>query len=238
MSKDTEFYNKISGSYSEDRYPEIANSYTQFFFKRRLDLLVNAIKQTTLAHGGELSVLEIGCADGVVLRKVYEVFFKKFSYFVGLDISPKMIEVASLKNSDTGIFFKVRNDYHDLRKFNLILEVGVINYTESIEDEMAYAHSVLGVGGYYICSFAGTDSLLNRIKPEDKGYNNFLSYEEYEEIIQKFFVIERKLPVGFFVPFLWRVPVLARLIQPIAEGIFRGFVPNLFHEKIYFLKNR
>ncbi|HBH71688.1 MAG: hypothetical protein UU88_C0002G0026 [Parcubacteria group bacterium GW2011_GWC1_42_11] len=238
MAKDTEFYNKISGRYSEDRYPDVANSYTQSFFNRRLELLVSAIKQTVLVQGSGLSVLEIGCADGVVLRKIYEVFNKNISYLVGLDISPKMIEVASRENSDVGILFKVRNDYKDLRKFNLILEVGVINYTESVSSEMAYAHSVLDDGGYYICSFAGTDSLLNRIKPGDKGYNNFLSYEEYEESIKEFFTIEKKIPVGFFVPLLWRLPALARFKQPIIENLFKYISPNLFHENIYVLRKK
>lgn len=238
MAKDTEFYNRISGSYSKDRYPEVATSYTQFFFKRRLELLVGAIEQTTLARGSGLSILEIGCADGVVLRRVYEVFKRSFSEFVGLDISPKMIAVASRENSDTGILFKVRNDYCDLRKFNLILEVGVINYAESVNSEIAYAHSVLEDGGYYICSFAGASSLLNRIKPGDKGYHNFLSYEAYEKTMQKFFKIEKKIPVGILIPLLWRLPIIARFKQPIVENLFKYISPNLFHENIYVLRKK
>lgn len=238
MAKDTEFYNKISESYSADRYPEVATSYTQFFFKKRLDLLIGAIKQTALAQSSGLSVLEIGCANGVVLRKIHEVFKRNFSYFVGLDISPKMIEVASRENVDTNMIFKVRNEYNGLKEFDLIIEVGVINYTDSVEEEMSYAHSVLKDGGYYICSFAGTDSVLNKIKPGDKGYNNFLSYIEYEQTMRKFFRIEKKIPVGFFVPLLWRFPAIARLKQPIVENFFKFFSPNLFHENIYVLKKK
>jgi SAM-dependent methyltransferase len=238
MAKDTEFYNRISESYSGDRYPETTNSYTQFFFKRRLELLVHAIEQTPLTQREGLSVLEIGCADGVVLRKIFEIFKKNFSYFVGLDISPKMIEAAARLNSNTGMLFKVRNDYHDLKKFNVVLEVGVINYTNSVQDEMKYVHSVLEDGGYYICSFAGTNSLLNKIKPGDKVYQNFMTYQEYEQIMQEFFVIEKKIPVGFFVPLLWRFPVVARFKQSVVENMFRYISPNFFHENIYVLRSK
>lgn len=238
MAKDTEFYNKISGSYSADRYPEVTSSYTQFFFKRRLSLLEDAIKRSIKETDRELSVLEIGCADGVVLRRVYDVFNANFSSFLGVDISPKMIEVASQENADTNIISKVRNEYHDSKKFDLIIEVGVINYTDSVEEEMSYAHSVLNDEGYYICSFAGTDSFLNKIKPGDKGYNNFLSYKEYEQIMQKFFRIEKKIPVGFFVPLMWRFPVIARFKQPIVENLFKYIAPNLFHENIYILRKK
>lgn len=238
MLKDTEFYNKASGSYSAVRYPAIAGSYTQFFFKERLALVLGAIKGLTKETDTDLSVSEIGCADGVVLREIYNRFKSNFSYFMGIDLSPKMIEVASRENSDTDIIFKTRDEYRDTKYYDLVIEVGVINYVSDVEREMTYAHSVLKDGGHYICSFAGTDSVLHRLKPGEKGYNNFLSYEEYEKILKELFVIERKIPVGFFIPFLWRIPTLARIVQPIVEGILKPLTPNLFHENIYLVKRK
>lgn len=238
MLKDTEFYNKASNSYSADRYPAIAHSYTQFFFKRRLALIVDAFKRVILETDKELSVFEIGCADGVVLREIYETFRSNFSYFLGIDLSPKMIEVASRENSDTGIVFKTRDEYYDTKRYDVVVEVGVINYVLDVEREMTYAHSALKDGGHYICSLAGTDSFLHRVKPGEKGYNNFLSYADYESLLRKHFEIQEIIPVGFFVPFLWRIPALARIVQPIVEGILKPLTPNLFHENIYLVKRK
>lgn len=238
MRKDTEFYNKISHRYSADRYPVVVWSYTQFFFKRRLSFVVDSIGRLIKETDKDLSVLEIGCADGVVLRKIYEIFSPHFFYFLGIDISPKMIEVASRENSGTGIIFKTRGEYRDTRQYDLIVEVGVINYVASLENEIAYVHGVLKGSGYYICSVAGTNSLWNKIETADKGFSNFCSYEEYEQILQNFFLIEKKIPVGFFMPLLWRAPAVARIVQPIIEIIFKPFVPNLFHENVYLLKKK
>jgi predicted TPR repeat methyltransferase len=237
MIKDTEFYNKASDSYSADRYPAVACSYTQFFFKKRLDVVIDSIQQCTKKNDKNLSVLEIGCADGILIRKVSEMFRNNFSVFLGVDISRKMIEAAVRKDSDTNILFKTREEYHDTEQFDLILEVGVINYA-SARDEIMYAHGALKNSGYYMCSVAGTDSLWNKIKPGNKGFSNFLPYREYEKIIQEFFSIEKKIPVGFFIPLVWRAPLIARIVQPIAEKILTPIAQNLFHEQVYILKNK
>ncbi|MHB8710417.1 MAG: class I SAM-dependent DNA methyltransferase [Minisyncoccota bacterium] len=238
MLKDTEFYNKVSGRYSADRYPTIARSYTQFFFKKRLSLVIDAIKKLTKETDKDLSVLEIGCADGIVLREIYEIFGNRFSCLVGVDTSPKMIEKASAKHRGTPLVFKMRDEYHDTKRYDLVIEVGVINYVPDVGREMAYPHSVLKDGGHYICSLAGTNSLWNKLEQGEKGFNNFLSYEEYETILKKYFIIEKKIPVGFFIPLLWRVPAVARIVQSSAEEILRPLARNLFHENIYLVKRK
>lgn len=238
MIKDTKFYDKASASYSADRYPAVARSYTQFFFKRRLSLVIGVIERLRKEPAKGLSVFEVGCADGVVLREIYDAFKSDFASFLGVDLSPKMIEVASRENSDTNIVFKTRDEHSDAKRQDLVVEVGVINYVPNVEREIAYAHSMLKDGGRYICSLAGNDSFWNKIKPGEKGFNNFLSYEEYEEMLKGYFVIEKKIPVGFFVPLLWRAPAVARVVQPVVEEILRPFAPNLFHENIYLAKRK
>jgi len=238
MLKDTEFYNAVSSSYSLSRYPADPQSYTQFFFKKRLSVMIDFLRCSQEFMGTGFSVLEIGCADGIVLRKLHDFFRGKFSEYIGIDISPKMVEVAVREHSDAPILFKTRETYADTKKHDLVIEVGVLNYVSSVEHEYKYVHRILKDTGVYICSLAGTNSLWNRSKSGDKGYSNFLSYEEYQRLLQKYFTIEKEIPVGLFVPLLWRVPLLARIVQPVIEVILKPIAPDLFHEKVYILKRK
>lgn len=238
MFKDTEFFNTASSSYSSNRYPVVSQSYTQHFFKKRLSVVIDLLRDSPEFTGTGFSVLEIGCADGVVLRNIYESFGQVFSEYTGIDTSPKMIEVAEREHGDVPILFKVRERYAGTKQHDLIIEIGVLNYVPSIRDECMYVHRALKDTGIYVCSLAGTNSIWNKIKSGDKGYSSFLSYEEYQSLLQRYFTIEKEIPVGFFVPLLWRVPSLARIIQPIIEWVFEPILPNLFHEKVYILKRK
>ncbi|MDE1925197.1 MAG: class I SAM-dependent methyltransferase [Patescibacteria group bacterium] len=237
MPKDTEFYNTISSRYSADRYPTVAHSYTQFFFKKRLSLIIDCIRQLTKETDKHLSILEIGCADGVVLREIYETFGNRFSSLVGVDISPKMIEAASAKHRDAPLVFKVRDEYYDAKRYDLVIEVGVLNYTDW-ESDLRFAREHLSQGGHYLCSLAGTRSLHALAKGGGEYFKNHLSYREYEEGMRERFTVIRALPVGFFVPLIWRFPALAGPIQAVAESIGSRLAPDLAHEKIYLLRNR
>lgn len=231
--KDTDFYDKESGIYSIKRYPEVPISYTQFFFRERLRLVMKILRDEC-AGKTDLSLLEIGCADGVVLGEIHKDFPITFSSLVGIDISPKMIEIASKKYPTRPFAFRVREDFSNMSAKDVILEIGVINYTD-LSDEFDFAYSRLKKDSIYIISLAGADSLLHRIKGGDEQFRNFLSYREYEKKIKERFEIVRTVPVGLFMPLIWKWPAFGRSFQPL-EKILRPFSPNLFHEKIYLVK--
>ena len=232
--KDVNFYDKESRTYSEKRYPRKISSYNQFFFTKRLaivlDLVAKAIKNRT-----GLSILEIGCADGIVISEIFRAYKNSFSSVTGIDISPEMIRIARRKYEGSGIVFSERKDFAT-RAEDIVLEIGVINYAD-ISSEFRFAYDYMKTDSIYIISLAGTNSLWNRIKKGDKGFNNFLSYQEYEKEIRKNFDILLSSSVGLFIPLIWKLPALARIIQPI-ETVFRPILPNCFHEKIYLLKKK
>lgn len=233
MIKDTAFYNKASGHYSADRYPAVARSYTQFFFKRRLDIVMRELRYLLGGKKG-LTLLEIGCADGVVLRAVDTVFHDSFSDVVGIDTSSDMIKRAAMLSFGTGIRFLMRGEYIEKELLDVVIEVGVVNYAD-VDEELEYAEKILKDTGVYILSIAGKNS-LNGYFGGGVGYKNFSPYHDYEDKIKKKFTIEQVIPCGFFVPLLWKSPIVGRVIQPALEKIFSRIAPDLFHEKIYILK--
>ena len=230
--KDTNFYNTESAVYSAKRYPKLATTFTQFFFKERLRVTLTLL-QKYMQGKGSISLLEIGCADGVVARAIWQRFGVKLSPFEAIDLSPKMIEVAKCSNTDTPITFEVRSGVALLKNYNCIIEIGVLNYL-TLEEELASVRSALLPKGVYVCSISGKSSLQTSLKGEE-GFMHLLSYKQYEEKFNKMFTIITAVPVGLFVPWLWKVPALARLVQPIVDISILWIAPNSAHEKIYVL---
>ncbi|MHB8651998.1 MAG: class I SAM-dependent methyltransferase [Minisyncoccota bacterium] len=230
--KDVGFYNKESENYSAKRYPKTAITYVQFFFKRRREIVLSELRKLARGKRG-LSLMEVGCADGVILQSVSKSFPGVFSSLVGVDTSPEMVKQARAQSGEVAQFF-VRGEGTSGKRFDVILEIGVANYAD-IDEELAHAKHLLKDDGVYGLSLAGSGS-LNGYFGKGVGYKNFLSYREYEEKIRRVFLIKKIIPCGFFIPLLWRVPPAARVIQKISEYIFVSFAPNLFHEKIYILK--
>lgn len=233
--KDTLFYNKESTQYSDKRYPRVPESYTQFFFKRRLALTKSFLRDALLKTQEPITLLEVGCADGVVVREIEKEFPSKFKKLIGVDIAPAMIEEARKKNVFPHVEFFVRDAYRG-EPVELIVEIGVINYAQ-FGEEMASAAQALTPGGQYVFSIAGTSSLINRLKPL-KDFNDFRSYGEYDRLVRETFEVLRVRGCGFFVPYLWRVPVLARIVQSVVDPVMGFLTPAWCHEKLYLVKKK
>lgn len=231
-------YDKESSVYSQKRYDGIADSYVRYFFRKRLDILIEYIKQALVGRE-QSSLLEVGCADGIVIREIDKKFPGKFREVVGVDIAPKMIDEAGIQNKKEYITYHVRDN--DLRgTYDFILEVGFLGAT-SFAEEFSFVKNHLRDDGYFICSLAGIHSLHSKIKLSNKNkdyFKDYLAYGEYEKLLQEHFEIIRKEPYGLFIPKLWAAPSLARVVQPLFEGIFKYVAPGLFHEKIYVLKKK
>jgi len=243
--KDIKYYDKESAVYSSKRYPLQSFCFTHFLFKRRLLILINRLNKITKHKKGKLSLLEIGCADGIVLREIRKNI-NCFSELIGVDISPNMIKIAKNSSKNNIIKFYVRKEGDSFnQKFDVIVEIGVLNLV-NIDQEFRYVYKHLKKDGYYICSFASKTSLksfLSNIFLKQNIAENFkhlLSFKDYEREIKKFFVVIDIVPYGLFIPYIWKIPSLAIFVQRFVEFLFRNLfvLDNLFHEKIYILKKK
>lgn len=233
--KDSAFYNQESSQYSAKRYPPVATTYIQFFFKERLRLTIEQLK-TIVGFKEHPTLLEVGCADGVVLREISKRLDGAFSKLVGIDLAEGMVEQARSRTADPRIQFFLREKEVLDGPVDVIIEIGVANYAD-IDGELRYAQEHLADDGVYILSLAGKGS-SNAFFGKGVGYKNFLSYRDYEQKIAALFRIETVVPCGFFVPLLWRIPRVARVMQPALEKVMVTVAPNAFHEKIYVLRKK
>jgi len=229
------YYDKESQSYSRKRYHGALISYTQYVFRKRLALFLNLFNRV-LKDDKAVSVFEIGCADGIVLKSLRQHFGDKVGDMIGLDVSPAMIREAQDSNSDKKTSYLLRGHESD-QKYDVVVELGV--HVDKLRDEIAYVKSHLAADGYVFYSAAGRHSLHARFKRRDDPYvNDYLSYKKTEELLTGEFEIVDSVAYGLFVPKLWAVPALGRFIQPVVDFLVRPFNSSLFHEKMYLLKSR
>src|SRR4051812_11232947 len=106
---DTSFYDKESGHYSARRYEGTVFAYIQYFFRRRLNVVADLIRSQAANTSG-LTLIEDGCADGVVLREIVRKFPGRFSHVIGTDISPRMIDMARDISPQKEISYFVKNE--------------------------------------------------------------------------------------------------------------------------------
>jgi trans-aconitate methyltransferase len=230
--KDTTFFNQESTQYSKKRYTGKSTSYLQAFFNHRLKITESYLRRVS-SRMNNPSVLEIGCADGVIIRDMAQKF-PKSSEFVGIDIAPEMIDAARRQNTDARVSFFIRNQYVQ-KPVDLVVETGVVNYS-IVDDEIRFAHEQLKEGGWYVLSIAGAGSLYNRIKHD--MLQDLRAYKEYSKIIDNYFDVRAVEGVGFFIPLIWKVPTLARPMQALFEAVMGRLAPGLCHEKMYLLQKK
>src|SRR3989344_4062014 len=111
------------------------------------------LAQTGIEIPNNASVIDVGCANGWVLRKLVDEY--KIAYGLGLDLSNKMIEEAREKSSEYKMLdFKV-DGWEDIVKYSLqhglfdvILGVESIYFYGSVVDNIRNAFNSLKDGGY------------------------------------------------------------------------------------------
>jgi len=234
------FYDEESIGYSKKRYEGPAVTYTQFFFKNRLAIVLRELA-ILLANKRDLRLLDVGCADGVITRAIAQKFPGSFDELVGVDISEGMIETARKLTVDPKIAFFLKDgeafqNKESAPSFHIALGLGYLSLA-ILDGELQFLKQHLKVGGIYICSLSAKNSSHARFKINTASYrNDYASYSEYEKILSKHFDIIKAVPNGLFIPKLWAFPIIGRMLQPLFDTVFAKITPNLFHENIYVLK--
>ncbi len=238
QDKTVNFYDKESGQYARKRYEGSMSTYTHYVFRKRMSIFFDFISYILKnSPENKKSLFDIGCADGIVLFQLDERFGDRISSIDAVDISEGMLNVARSKTSDKKFSFYIRGN-EPQRTFDIVSELGV--HVVDIGKEMEDVMSKLNKGGYFVYSTANRNSIFARLKlhgREGTEYvNDYRSLVETEKVLTTKFEIVKKVSYGLFIPKLWSIPFLARIIQPAVDFILGPFVPSLFHETLYLLR--
>ena len=149
-----------------------------------------------------------------------------------------MIKHATATVADGRTHFFVRGSEPG-GQYDVILAVGFLSLP-MFKNDFPYIKDNLKSDGYFIWSLASRNSIHAQLKLKGQTYlKDYFSYREYEDFIKEHFIIIDSQAYGFFVPKLWSLPWrIALPLQRFIDFILRPICPNLFHEKIYLLKNR
>ena len=237
MSEISDYYDKESSVYSEKRYFGAPQTYVKFYFKNRMKIVLELLSKI-LKNEKNLALLDVACADGVITEAIDRTFPNVFSRLVGTDISPLMVSTAQNKFAKDSRFSFFVKDLCPVEQYDVALGLGYIS-ASIFNEEMNFLKIRLKTGGYYVCTLASPNSIYAKLKLSHETYiKDYRSYDEYRKMLSPHFHIIDEVSSGIFIPKLWAFPRLARVIQPMAEILFRNILPNLFHEKIYLLRKK
>jgi 2-polyprenyl-3-methyl-5-hydroxy-6-metoxy-1,4-benzoquinol methylase len=234
IEEQIKFYDAASADYSQKRYEGKMLSYIHYIFRKRLSIFLEMF-QGALPKEKKHLILEIGCADGIVVREILTKFSNSVEKITGLDVSPGMIERAKVLTKDTRADFVLRGD--EQGTYDIVMELGV--HVSDLEKEISYINSLLKPGGLFFYSNVGRKSSFTRIKLKNAPHvSDYMTYAEMDVVLLKHFEIVDSKAYGLFIPKLWAFPMIARILQPLFDLIVRPFAPELFHEKIYLLRKK
>ncbi len=230
-----DYYDDESVVYSAKRYPKRPGNYIQHLFTYRRKLVLGKIREVLPLISRPRTLLEIGCADGVLLRSIALTFPQAFERMIGTDVSAPMITTAQKMTTDPTIEYVVRDALSAGGEFSCAMEIGVGALSLDIDKELSRAAAHLAPKGYFLCVYAGRDSFAARWGMTAADRRQLSSYAHYEKHIRKHFTVINSISYGIHLPLIWRIPSLARILQPMAE--FLGLLgPSLCHERLYLLQ--
>ncbi len=238
------FYTQESVHYTAKRYDGALQTYPQYIFRRRRSIVAEIIKSILPTFNRvDISIFDIGCADGSVIQYFDNFVDKKFAHIDAIDISEGMIAQAKSTISDSRYNFYLRGTENISRTYSIVTELGV--YTPNIQEELSFMSNKLDTDGYIIYGVALRNSIEARIRRRREKNVEFLdTYLTFGQIKQAcartHLEIVSYTPYGIFIPKLWAFPKIAQHVQSCIDFCVKyiPFSTNLFHEVVFVLKKK
>ena len=204
-----------------DRYK--ASSYRSYNFKMPLrydtciwmksaPLVDRTIVQELLPHIRSLRILDIGCATGRLLERLAEA---GATQLFGVDLAPRILEVAAEKLSKTGTLVDLRTaDAEDClpwddESFDAVTLTGVLHHFFRPKDALAEVRRVLSPAGRVLiidpCFFPPVRQILNaalHVAPHDGDCHFYSATEAAGLLVDLGFEVRRTRRVGLWGAFL------------------------------------
>jgi len=152
-------------------------------------------------------ILDVGCATGRLLLRLAEAGAKKLS---GVDLAPRILEVAAEKLARTGISVELRaadaEDFlpWDDESFDVVTLVGVLHHFFRPKDALGEVRRVLRSGGRLLimdpCFFTPVRQILNAafyVSPHDGDYHFHSARQAVRLLADVGFTCVRKHRAGF-----------------------------------------
>jgi ubiquinone/menaquinone biosynthesis C-methylase UbiE len=137
-------------------------------------------------------ILDLGCGTGILSK----VLKKRGAIMKGIDISPKMIEIA--RKNVKGVEFKVGSFYNIPYKscyFDIVVASLVMHYADDLNKSFREVRRVLKKGGTFI--FSSDNPVVHvtkRIEGKPRNYRIFGDYFKEEKLYADWKIFKTKIP--------------------------------------------
>ena len=154
-----------------DFFNKKAEKWDEHVTDKSIEVAKKVIKKYKI--GKNNSVLDVGAGTGIL----YSILKKEnLSDYLGLDISPKMIEVFSEKHPDADIKrIDFENNVDLDRKFDFVIIFDTIPHLDKIDMVFKNAHKNLKIGGQFLI-------IHSKTRKELKKHHNEIGHEQEDPI--------------------------------------------------------
>lgn len=217
LKKVKKYYDTFSSQYDTNR----TGKYFSF---------INEMEsQTVIRYGEDKKILEVGCGTGLILNKVNKL--AKLS--VGIDISEKMLNIASRKGLNITLADAVNLPFKD-ESFDITFSFKVLPHIPDIRRAISEITRVTKKKGLLILEFYNPLSikyLINKIT-DKHVYQRFHSYCDIKKLLSPNLTIEsiRGIRIFTIFGFLFKIPIFSDIITFLEKkfcdtkfGLFGGY---------------
>jgi 2-polyprenyl-6-hydroxyphenyl methylase/3-demethylubiquinone-9 3-methyltransferase len=178
----------------------------------RIEYITEQIKKHFKINGNKanflngLNILDIGCGGGLIS----EPMTRLGASVTGIDASEKNIKVARIHSEKSKLKInymkKSPEQLKDVKKFDVILNLEIVEHVENVDLYIKSCHSLLKENGLmftatlnrslisYVKAIIGAEYILRWLPIGTHDWNKFLKPEELEKILQneKFSTVDIK----------------------------------------------
>ena len=144
-------------TFALSRWDELLEAQTDVFFPHEIEFFLSNPLWLNAR-----SILDVGCGNGYYLAKLRS-FFPEKSY-TGIDISPRLVEIAHGNQAASGIEFESTDffDYQPHRQHDVILMRLIVQHMTGIENILDHADGLLSPNGCLIVTEPNPEHFANR----------------------------------------------------------------------------
>lgn len=223
MEEIKEYYNKLAADYDQDRF---GNSYGDY-----LDRQEKIIVRKLLGYIPAINILDAGCGTGRFLEFASH----------GIDLSEKMIEVASKKYPEKKLSVQsaLKTNFEDsgfdaVISFHMFMHLDK-NTSAEIFREM---HRILKKNGRMIFDVPSAQR-RTLVRHQSSGWHGATAYSpaEFKRLLSGHWEIEQYFGIAFF-PVHWIPKALRSSFRVLDTILCRSFIKNYSSYLVFVLRKK
>lgn len=159
----------MGGAYAASRWDQLLEAQTDVFLPHEIEFFL-----ANEAWAEACSVLDVGCGNGYYLSRL-KTFFPQKRY-TGIDISPRLIEIASSNGASDGVHYQTADffEYEPHEQHDIVLMRLIVQHMKGIGDILQHAAGLIKDDGRVVV-----------IEPDPEHFANHPQTPMFDELLRR-----------------------------------------------------